>query len=212
MNQQFKKDPLPEPTFFRHLLAAHLHRLSDTTLSAAELELLATLNQVLRRIAADFLHSRNCLILKNRIEISGKTVDMPDIEAIFYGFIKYFPVVPIELGLTDPAQMVLSLEDNNQVKELLLEIILLYTQSQNPALKLTQELFSTEEQKLQELTAYRQQLHSLDQAMPQIEDDFPQQPQTLLQRLLEPLQSAETLYDQLQLLRQTWAGILPAEL
>ena len=209
---QFKKDLLPEPTFFRHLLADYLRRFSDTTLTAAELELLATLNQVLRRIADEFLHRRNCRILKNRIEISGKKVDLPDMESTFYEFIKYFPAVPTELELTDPTQMMSSLEDNQQVKELLLEIILLYVQSQNPALKLTQELFFSEEQKLQELTAYRQQLQRIDQALPQTDDGFPQQPQSLLRRLLEPLQTAATLYDQLQLLRQIWSGILPAEL
>ena len=212
LNQQFKKDPLPEPTFFRHLLADYLHQFSTAALTAAELELLATLNLVLRRIADEFLRSRNCQILNNRIEISGKTVDLPDLEGTFHTFIKYFPAVPIELEVTDSAQMLSSLEKDKQVNELLLEIILLATQSQNPAMKLTQELFFAEEQKLQELTAYRQQLERIDQALPQTDDGFPQQPQSLLRRLLEPLQTAETLYGQLQLLRQTWSGILPEAL
>ncbi|MCD6187535.1 MAG: glycogen synthase GlgA [Desulfuromusa sp.] len=212
LNQQFKKDPLPEPTFFRHLLANYLRPLEDKSLSAAELELLATLNQVLRQLADQFLRSRNCKVLKNKITVSGKSVAFPRLEDTFYQFIKYFPVVPVESGLTDPEQLVSSLEDQQQVKELLLEIILLYVQSQNPALESTRELFSTEEQKLQQLTAYQQQLQRLDRALPQTEDGFPQQPQTLLQRLLEPLQTATTLYDQLQLLRELWAGILPADL
>ncbi len=212
LNQQFKKDPLPEPTFFRHLLADYLHQFSKTALSAAELELLATLNLVLRKIADEFLRTRNCQILRKQIVISGQTVDLLDMEGTFHAFVKYFPVAPIELEITDAAQMISSLEEDEQVKELLLEIILLATQSQNPALKLTQELFFAEEHKLQKLTAYRQQLERIDQALPETDDNFPQQPQSLLRRLLEPLQTAETLYDQLQLLRKTWAGILPAEL
>lgn len=212
LNQQFKKDPLPEPTFFRHLLADYLQQFSNTALTAAELELLATLNLVLRQIADEFLRTRNCQILRKQIVISGKTVDLPDLEGTFHAFVEYFPVAPIELGITDSAQMISSLEEDEQVKELLLEVILLATQSQNPALTLTQELFFAEEQKLQKLTAYRQQLERIDQALPEIDDGFPQQPQSLLRRLLEPLQTAETLYDQLQLLRKTWVGILPAEL
>ncbi|MCK5825664.1 MAG: glycogen synthase GlgA, partial [Desulfuromusa sp.] len=133
-------------------------------------------------------------------------------EDTFYQFIKYFPAVPVESGATDSEQLVSSLEDQQQVKELLLEIILLYVQSQNPALEATRELFSTEELKLQQLTDYQQQLQRLDRALPQTDDGFPQQPQTLLQRLLEPLQAATTLYDQLQLLRKIWGGILPADL
>jgi ADP-glucose type glycogen/starch synthase len=212
LTKQFQKDPRPEPTFFRHLLADHLRNLSDTLLTAAELELLATLNQVLRQIADNFLRSRHCRILKNRAKIAGKTVDLPGMETIFYAFIKHFPVVPVELELTDPTRMLLSLESEKQVQDLLLEVILLYAQSQNPALQATQELFLSEERKLQELTDYRQQLQLLDQALPLVDDGFPQQSQSLLTRLCEPLQKGLTLYDQLQLLRQTWAGILPADL
>ncbi len=212
LNQQFKKDPLPELTYFRHLLADYLHQFSKTALTAAELELLATLNLVLRRVADEFLRQRNCQILRNRIVVAGKTVDFPGMEGTFRQFVKYFPAVPIELKTTDSAEMISSLEENGQVKELLLEIILLATQSQNRALKLTPDLFFAEEQKFEELTAYRQQLEHIDQVLPQVDDGFPQQPQSLLRRLLQPLQTAETLYEQLQLLRQTWSGILPEEL
>ncbi|MCK5825569.1 MAG: hypothetical protein KAG93_00935, partial [Desulfuromusa sp.] len=86
LNQQFKKDPLPEPTYFRHLLANYLRPLEDKSLSAAELELLATLNQVLRQLADQFLQSRNCKILKNKITVSGESVDFPRLEDTFYQF------------------------------------------------------------------------------------------------------------------------------
>ena len=212
LNQQFQKKPLPAPTFFRHLLATRLLQLTEKPLSAAELELLATLNQVLRQIADQFLRGRNCEIFKNRINISGESVDFPQLEETFQQFVKYFPAVPVELGLTNPVQMIGSLENHQQIKELLLEIILLYIQSQNPALESARELFSAEERQFQNLTNYRQQLQQLDYTIPQKDDDFPQQPTTLLQRLLEPLQQATTLYDQLQLLRNIWGKILPAEL
>ncbi|MEA3545863.1 MAG: hypothetical protein U9R69_11700, partial [Thermodesulfobacteriota bacterium] len=148
LTRQFRQKPLPRATFFRHLLADYLRQSSSLALSAAELELLATLNQVLRRIAVEYLHRRNCRIDNNRIEISGQSIDLPELERVFYQFIKYFPAVPTELELTDPAQMVAALNDNKQVEELLLEIIILYTQTQNPALKLTPELFVIEEQQL----------------------------------------------------------------
>ncbi|MCK5913476.1 MAG: hypothetical protein KAG12_06325, partial [Desulfuromusa sp.] len=51
LSQQFKKELLPEPTYFRHLLADYLRKSAAVPLSAAELELLATLNLVLRQIA-----------------------------------------------------------------------------------------------------------------------------------------------------------------
>ncbi len=212
LNQQFKKDPLPDPTFFRHLLADYLLPLADKSLSAAELELLATLNQVLRQIADQFLKSRRCKIFKNQINISGESVSFPQLEETLYQFTQYFPAVPVELGRTDPVKMVASLEEQQQIKELLLEMILLYIQSQNPALESSRELFSAEEQQFQQKTTYRQQLRRLDQVIPQQDDNFSQQPQTFLQRLLEPLQQAKTLYDQLQLLREIWAEILPADL
>ena len=213
LKQQFQQEPLPAPTFFRHLLATRLSQSTEKPFSAAELELLATLNQVLRQIADQFLRSRNCRIFKSQINASGELIDLPQLEEVFYQYTKYFPAVPVELGFTDPVQMVAALEDQQQIKELLLEIVLLYVQSQNPALESTRQLFSAEEQQLQKVTAYRQLLQRLDQAIPpQQDDEFPQQPQTFLQRLLEPLQTATTLYDQLQLLRTIWAGILPADL
>jgi len=212
LGRQFRQQPLPAPTFFRHLLATRLQQSTPVPLSAADLELLATLNQVLRQVADQFLRSHNCKIFKNQINISGESIDFPQLEQTLYQFTKYFPVVPVELGLTDSAQLMTALEDRQQIKELFLELVLLYVQSQNPALTPVPELFSAEEKQLQKLTDYRRQLQQLDRTIPQIDDGYPQQPATLLQRLQEPLQQATSLYDQLQLLRNIWEDILPAEL
>ena len=212
LKEQFQKDPRPQATYFRHLLADFLRTDSTKGLTAAELELLATQNLVLRQIAVEFLQSRQCLVLKDRLTISGETVVLPELEEVFNQFANYFPALAFELKLIDSRQMVTTLEKSGDVEALLLEIILLYVQSQNPALTPSQKLFSVDEQQLEYLTAYRQQLQLIDRALPLIDDDFKNRPQTLLQRLVEPLQQAKTLAEQIQWLRQQWGSILPAEL
>ncbi len=212
LSRQFQQKPLPKATFFRHLLADHLRQFSPKALTAAELEMLATLNQVLRQITVEFFRRRECQVFRDRLVVAATEVEASGLEAVYQQFVSSFPAVPIELKHTDTEQMFLALETGKQFEALLVEIILLYTQRQNPALESTHALFSAEEEKLQQLTAYRQQLQRIDQALPQQDDGFPQRPQSLLQRLLEPLQVATTLYDQLQLLRQLWGEILPVEL
>ncbi len=212
LKEQFEKESRPKPTFFRHLLADYLRQFSETALNAAELELLTTLNLVLRRIAGDFLSSRHCSVMKNQIEISGGVVDLPKMEETLYEFLQFFPAVPVELNVVIPTEIIAPSESNDHVKDILIEMVLLFTQSQNSALKLSPELFADEEQLFQNVTDYRQQLLQIDHVLPQEKDHFPQQPQSLLRRLLEPLQTVTTLHGQLQLLRTVWAEILPADL
>ncbi len=212
LKRQFQRKPLPKATFFRHLLADHLRQSSPKALTAGELELLATINQVLRRVAQDFFRQRNFQVEPDQIVIAGETTRLPELKTVFSQFVDLFPILPVELQNIPGNKLVATLTKSKQVEELLLEIILVYVQSQNRALKSCRQLFVAEEQQLQQLTGYRQQLHRIDQALPRLDDDFPQQSPNLLQRLIAPLQLASTLSAQLRLLQDVWAEILPPEL
>ncbi len=212
LTEHFQRSPRPQRTFFRHLLADYLRPAAAKPFTAAELELWATLNLVLRRVAEVFLERRNGRIGKNRVEVAGQVIEMPELEQVFSHFLQVFPALPVELRETDIAALLSQLDSGRQSKELLLEVILLFVQARNPALERARNLFASEEQVLQEQTGYRSRLEQLDALIPAVDDGFAGQPQSLLGRLLEPLLRATTLPEQLLLLRQLWAEILPEDL
>ena len=209
---QFSQKSRPEKTYFRHLLADHLHKLTAAPFTTAEMELWATLNEVLRHVAADFLTRRGFRLENNRISVVDQTLELTGVDNLFQSYLGYFPVPEVELKQIDSAGLVSLLKDQKQTKELFLELVLLYVQNQNPALQPARELFAAEEQLLDDVSGYRQQLEFIDQAIPRAEDAFSSQPQTLLERLLKSLRQGETLQQQLSILRQTWAEILPETL
>lgn len=212
LTAQFAKQPRPQRTYFRHLLADHLNSSGSIPFSAAEMELWATMNQVLRHVAQDFLDRRGFVELDGTARIGHRQIDLKGLESSFILFIEAFPVPPIELRETASNELVQSLRQGKQLKELLLEMVLLYIQNRNPALDEARRLFSNEEQQLQKLCRYRQQLEAFDRALPEGDDIFSARPQALLARLLEPIEQGTSLQQQLQILQQTWAEILPQNL
>lgn len=212
LTSYFRSEQRPGRTFMRHLLADHLRAQSAQGITAAELELLATLNQILREVATDFLRRRGCHVTKNAIEIGDTRLPVPGLNASFTSFFGLFPALPLQLEPVDQAVYVNQLGDRGEWLELLLELVLLYVQSHNPALTGGRSLFAEEEQQLRRTSAYDKQLTLLDQALPLLDDGYGAQPQTLLARLLEPLRKGKDLYAQVQLLRDVWADLLPPEL
>lgn len=208
----FARQPQPRQTYFRHLLAEYLRPRSSSPLTAAELELWSVLNQVLRRVAEQFLTQRQGKIGPQGLEVRGKTTPLPGLDAVYPLLLQYFPAVPLELGQRQSPELLRQLFEQGQRQDIVLELILLYVQSRNPALKGGLELFAAEEDTLNRLSAYRRQVQLLDQALPDLDDGFPAQPRSLLERLLAPLLSASTLYEQLRILKDIWAGILPHDL
>ncbi|WP_321394537.1 glycogen synthase GlgA [uncultured Desulfuromusa sp.] len=212
LTPQFSQAPRPQRTYFRHLLADHLRSKTTTPFTAAEMELWATLNEVLRHVANDFLNRRGFQLQKNQLSFADKTLELTDVNNLFQQFLGYFPVPEVELKHIDSADLISLLENTKQTKELFLELVLLYVQNQNPALQPARELFAAEEQRLNDVCHYRRQLEFIDREMPQTEDDFRAQPQTLLARLLDSIRQGKTLQQQLTILRRTWADILPKTL
>ncbi len=212
LTAQFRKEPPPGRTYLRQLIADQLRHQADSNLTAAELELLTIINRILVTVGRQFLQSRNCRVYRNRLTIAGKTTKLPDLESLLQHFLQLFPALPIELTTTASARLLESLEQTDQLNELLLEIFLLRVQSRNPALQSARELFLSEEQQLQQRCRYQQQLSWIDRTLPDLDDGSGQRSDSLLARLLEPLQQADTLHSQLRLLQQTWASLLPDEL
>ena len=207
----FRRQPPPSRTFMCHLLADYLRR-ESSAVTAAELELLAVLNQILRRIAAEFLRRRNCRVFRGRVEIGEKRLSLPGLDSSLEHFVGFFPLLPLELEPVEPAMYLQQLSEKGEWTDLLLEMVLLYAQSHNPVLGGPRALFAAEEEQLRRLVSYQKHLVLLDQALPLIDDGFADQPQTLLARLLGPLRQGMDLSAQIQLLRDTWAELLPAEL
>lgn len=212
LTSQFRQTPPPARTYLRQLIAAGLRSSGEASLSAAELELLATINQVLLRIGQHFLRSRNCQISRNSLTTDNGKLSLPELEKALRGFIQLFPALPIALGKVDAEQFLAAAEEQQQLNDLVLELFLLRVQSLNPALKSANQLLLLEEQQLHLNSGYRQQLQLIDQALPQVDDGFGQMPRSLLSRLVEPLQQAPTLKEQLLLLQQKYATILPEDL
>ena len=208
----FRRDPRPGRTFMRHLLADFLRRDSAAAVTAAELELLAALNRGLREVAADFLRRRRCRVYRGQLEIGETRLSLPGLDTSLEHFIGFFPTLPQELEPVEPATYLQQLNERGEWTDLLLELILLYVQSHNPALGAPRSLFAAEEEQLRRLSAYEKHLVLFDQALPLIDDGYTDQPQTLLARLLDPLRKGKDLFAQLQLLRDTWAELLPPEL
>jgi ADP-glucose type glycogen/starch synthase len=203
----------PQKTWFRQLLADYLRTFDKKSLTAGELELWSTLNLVLKQVASVYLFRRNSRLQKqNHLEIAGKLFDLTPIEQSFPAFIDAFPAVPVELQQCQGTELRQQLKVNRQLQEFLLELVLLYVQKNNPALKGAAPLFSNEEERLNRLTNYRKYVLELNGAIPEVDDGFASQPVSLLERLLQPLKQATTLYEQLQLLRNVWGAILPEEL
>jgi ADP-glucose type glycogen/starch synthase len=213
LTAHFGLDPRPQKTWFRHLLADYLRSCSEKSLSAGELELWSTLNLVLKQVAAVYLLRRNCQTQeRSRLEIAGKIFDLTPFEKSFPVFIDAFPAVPVELQQCAGTELRRQVNERRQLQEFLLELVVLYVQKNNPALKGAAQLFSDEEERLNRLTDYRKYLLELNQAIPEVDDGFSGQSFNLLERLLQPLRQSKTLYEQLQLLRNIWGAILPEEL
>ncbi|MBN1957902.1 MAG: glycogen synthase GlgA [Desulfuromonadales bacterium] len=212
LTPQFAANNHPQSSYFRHLLADHLRISRGSSLTAAEMELWAVMNQTLRLIADDFLSRRDFHERGGVFQLSGQPVEFAEKSQLFNHFLAYFPSPPIELGTTTGNRLVELLEEQNQSKELLLELILLYVQSLNPALRDGRELFAAEEQQLQDHCAYRRQLELFDSSLPFSEDIHSSRPQALLSRLLEPIRKGKTLREQLDFLLEAWGGMLPDDL
>ncbi len=212
LTEQFRQAPPPTQTYLLHLLADRLREQSPTAPTAGELALWATLNQVLLQVGRHYLASRSCRIFRNRVLATGSQLEVPQLETVFTAFLNLFPSVPVSLEQTEIPKLIEQLEQHGSLDELLLELFLLRVQSQNPALQAAAPLFLSEEQQLQQTSRYHQQLQQIDQALPEIDDGYGEQPGSLLERLLTPLQSSGSLREQLLLLQQTWNAILPEEL
>lgn len=211
LTDRFRQSPPPGRTYLLHLMADQLRSQAPTP-TAGELQLWATLNRVLLQIGRHFLNSRNCKIFRNRILVNDKQLALPQLDKIFTAFLKLFPSVPVCLDQTSITGLIDQLDQDQQLDELLLELFLLRVQSQNPALQAAAPLFQTEERDLQLTTQYQQQLEQIDQALPDSDDGYGHLPNSLLDRLLVPLQSSNSLQEQLLLLQQTWSAILPGAL
>ncbi len=211
LKRQFQGNP-PGLTYFYHLLADELRRGDETAVSASELELLAVFNRSLRAIADHFLRSRDVRMVDGRLAVAGIDIGLPSLDPLLSEFIRSFPALSVELRETDAATLFSRLAEEGGDVELLYELLLLYVQSQNPALKSAAQTLFFEEAEFDDRTNYRELLQQIDQSLPRREDDFSQQPHTLLARLLEPLRRGETLYEQLKFIRNTWNDILPPEL
>jgi ADP-glucose type glycogen/starch synthase len=212
LTELFSQAPPPGRTYFLHLITDHLRKQATVAPTAGELELWATLNRVLLQIGRHYLTSRGCRIFRNRVLSAGSQLELPQLETLFSAFLKLFPSVPISLGQSSITLLIEQLEQQDRLDELLLELFLLRVQSQNPALQTAAPLYQREEQLLQQTTQYHQQLQQIDQSMPDIDDGYGQLSGSLLKRLLTPLQSSNSLREQLLLLQQLWSAILPADL
>jgi ADP-glucose type glycogen/starch synthase len=211
LNAGFARTPRPERTFFRHLLADHLRTTATGGMSAAELEVWASLNAALRFLADDFLSRRQFRWRQGRIEVAGSRIDL-ELKPLLQGYLELFPAVAVELRQLDYPELIQRLEERDELKELLLELVLLQVQSHNPALQDAQTLFNQEEQQLQQRSKYRQRLQEFDQALPELDDGYSGRPQSLLARLMEPLRKGNSLYEQLRQVQELWADILPEAL
>ncbi|WP_303720627.1 glycogen synthase GlgA [Malonomonas rubra] len=212
LTSQFQKQPTPAKTFFRQLIAEELRKSEGDAITAAELELLSTINLVLIQIGRHFLRHRNCRIERNRISADGVDTPLPQLEKSLLHFLQLFPSVSVEVDKKHPDQLLSSAEEDNQLGELVLELYLLHVQSQNRAIKGARTLFLAEEKQLRQSSGYHEQLHLIDRLLPKLEDGFSQRPSSLLERLLEPLRHGDDLQSQLLFLQQQWSEILPEDL
>jgi len=211
LNQEFQRQPQPGKTYLRQLLAAELRSLAPTSLSAAELELLATLNQTLLEIGRHYLNRRGCQLARNRLQTAHGACELPGLEMVFQQFLQLFPARPVELGEASIAEVLTRAEARGELNELLLELFLLHAQSCNRALRSAGPLFLPEEEQLRQRCAYQQQLQLIDQFLPELDDGFAERPSSLLARLLEPL-AFDDLQAQLNFLQQQWGSLLPESL
>ena len=212
LTTQFRQQPQPSRTYLRQLVAEGLRQIEADSLTAAELELLTTINLVLLQLGRHFLKARNCRLSRHTLTVEGDQTPLPELEKTLLNFLQLFPSLPVELAETTPAQLLQQCEDQQQLDELLLQLLLLYTQSQNRAIKSAKTLFLAEEQQLRQNSRYHKQLQLIDRALPELDDGFAQRPTSLLDRLSEPLRHGDSLETQLQWLQQQWGAILPEEL
>ncbi len=202
----------PSRTYLLHLVSDHLRQQQPQALSAAELELWATLNQALLQIGRHFLRSRNCRLSLQQLILDEQQLALPQLKQTLGQLLELFPALPVCRQQFSIPELLRDLEQKGQLSELLLELFLLRVQRENPALKTAGSLFFAEEQQLQQATAYHEQLQVIDQALPALDDGFRQAPQSLLQRLLEPLRRSRSLREQLSYLQEHWGAVLGSEL
>lgn len=211
LSAPFRLPQRPPRSYFFHLIADRLRLDHPTGLSAAELELWATLNQVLLEIGRHHLNSRRCRIDKEGLQLAGQTIPLPELPGLLLEFLRSFPALPVALGTVTDQQLLERCLAEGDLNELLLQLFLLRVQSQNPALQTAAPLFHEEEQELQRRTAYHLHLEAIDRLLPQVDDGFGVSG-SLLMRLTEPLKQGGSLRNQLEALRLQWGALLPEEL
>lgn len=207
----FRQPHPPARTYLRQWVATELQKNDPDSLSAAELEVLTTINLVLLQIARHYLQSRNCRFSRRGMATNDTELPLPHLDRVLHDFLELFPALPIELGTTSAGKLMEELDGTDQLNELVLELFLLHAQSQNRAIRSAQALFLNEEAQLRQSSEYHRQLQLIDQTLPELDDGFQSRPVSLLARLLEPLQQTD-LQAQLQFLQREWGSILPEEL
>ncbi len=212
LTEQFRQPAPPARTYLLHLVSDHLRQQQPQGLSAAELELWATLNQALLQIGRHFLRSRNCQLSLQQLRIDEQQLALPQLQRTLSQMLSLFPVLPVSLQQFSIPELLRKFEQDGQLNELLLELFLLRVQRENPALQSAAALFLSEEHQLQQATNYHQQLQLIDQSLPELDDGFRRAPQSLLQRLLEPLLRSKSLREQLVYLQEHWGAVLGSDL
>ena len=110
LNSNFRQPIRPARTYLLHLVADRLRKIGDSSLSPAELELWATLNQVLRMIGSFHLSSRNCRVQRHRLELDDSGTDLPELDSLWQNFLELFPTVSISLAEQSIAQLLTTLD------------------------------------------------------------------------------------------------------
>ena len=190
----------PRPTAAESLYYLRLAgaKLPTTVGGGAQLNLLAQLNRVLRKLGERFLDERIS---------AGYSFDRADLQPGLQTLLELFPPQTVLRGEPSAAYLTVGTSSHRQT---LLELFLLALQNDNPAAANLRSLFDDKE--LQQRCSYRQLLVRLD-ALLTDESEAGALGTSLTALLWAPIKaSPHSLADQLNYVRRHWAEFLPADL
>ncbi|BCR06420.1 hypothetical protein DESUT3_34890 [Desulfuromonas versatilis] len=177
--------------------------------SAAQLNLLALLNEIFRLVAGRFLEAHRCSVGRDAIRIDGQTLTLPALGRAQQVFVGLFPPAQVLHGQPQGEFLEGEQAAANR-RDTLVELFILATQSANPAAQRYSELFDDAE--LSRAVAYRQALAELDSRL-QLVPAAGLLGRSLLALLRAPIEAApDSLAAQVAHIRDHWGELIPEEL
>jgi hypothetical protein len=172
-----------------------------------QINAMALIDEILHYVAFIYREENGVNLLSEALGFLENKIGKTDLDKTLLHFAEEFPNVDVHQGKTTPEEFLGGSTEELSHREVILEeILLLWLANMNPAFGPYQELFN--DKKIQSITAYSQVIEGLTEFFGQSKPFGPEN-QNLVDMLRSPaIAVPDSLYGQLQYIKEKWGSIL----